>query len=141
MTDYQKILAELKRELESSIDHLNYSYNKIVTRKIQTTTREPESLEIFEALVSRFARTTDIFMAKYMRTFAEKDDPAFRGSLVDTIYYAEKSGLIDSAQHWIEIRELRNKIAHEYADRDLSLIFEQVLIAAPTVLGIRASLP
>jgi hypothetical protein len=140
MTQHKKILEELKKELVLSLDYLQYSFEKIQKNKIQIETKNPEELETFEALVSRFARVTDIFMAKYMRTFAEKDDPAYRGSLVDTIHYAEKKGLIKTAQTWIEIRELRNKIAHEYAAKDLKQVFEQVLEQTSTVLSIRESL-
>ncbi len=140
MIQYKKILEELKKELVLSLDYLQYSFEKIQKNKIQIETKNPEELETFEALVSRFARVTDIFMAKYLRTFAEKDDPAFRGSLVDTIHYAEKKGLIASAQTWIEIRELRNKIAHEYAANDLKQVFDQVLLQTATVLSIRDKL-
>ncbi len=39
--------------------------------------RDPEVLETFEALVSRFSRTTDIFLAKYLSTeFARRSDKA-----------------------------------------------------------------
>jgi hypothetical protein len=76
-------------------------------------------------------------MAKYLRSIAEKDDPAFRGSLRDWVNYAEKKGLIKSANQWLAIRELRNKIAHEYAAKDLANIFKQVLENAQTVLDLR----
>jgi len=137
MTPHQKILDELKQELIQSLDHLDYSYNKILSKKISTLSKDLEDLETFEALVSRFARVSDIFIVKYLRTFAEKDDPAYRGSLLDTVHYAEKRGLVDNARIWIEIRELRNKIAHEYATKDLHKIFDQVLQQTPIVLDIR----
>ena len=88
-------------------------------------------------MVSRFARTTDIFVAKYLGSFVLKGDPAFSGSLIDTINYAEKKGLIASARNWIEIRELRNKISHEYAAADLKILFDQVMLLTPEVLEIR----
>jgi hypothetical protein len=138
MTNYDQILQELKTELFQSITFLEYSYNKV--RSKQSTAIEsmdPELLETFEALVSRFSRTTDIFIAKYLRSVAEKDDPAFRGGLRDWVNYAEKKGLINSASQWMEIRELRNKISHEYAAKDLALIFKQVLDNTHTVLDIR----
>ena len=137
MTNYDKILADLKIELESSIDYLKYSFEKINKKSINSNSTSPEDLETYEALVSRFARTTDIFVAKYLRSFVLKDDPAFSGSLIDTINYAEKKGLIVSAKSWIEIRELRNKISHEYAAADLKIIFDQVMLLTPEVLEIR----
>ena len=137
MINYDKILADLKIELESSIGYLKYSFEKINKKSINSNSTSPEDLETYEALVSRFARTTDIFVAKYLRSFVLKDDPAFSGSLIDTINYAEKKGLIVSAKNWIEIRELRNKISHEYAAADLKIIFDQVMLLTPEVLEIR----
>jgi len=137
MTNYKAILEELTEELQSCLHYLEHSYLKVNSKGLDLHTKDPESLEAWEALVSRFARTTDIFISKYLRAFAEKDDPGFRGSLVDTIYYAEKRSLIDEAKVWIEIRELRNRIAHEYAAVDLSIIFELVLKNTPQVLTLR----
>lgn len=87
-------------------------------------------------MVSRFSRTTDIFLSKYLRALAEKDDPAFRGGLRDWVNYAGKKGSIDSATDWMAIRELRSKISHEYATKDLAQIFEHVLANVPRVLEI-----
>lgn len=141
MTDYTQIIQTIKTELLQSLDHLEYSYNKIQKKGLKTTATDAETLETFEALVSRFARVTDIFVAKYLRSLAERDDPAFRGSLRDWVNYAEKIKAITSASNWMEIRELRNKISHEYAAKGLSLIFEQVLDKTPEVLLIRKTLP
>lgn len=137
MTNHQNLINDLSMELKQSLHYLEYSYNKITSNKLSATGKDPETLETWEALVSRFARTTDIFIAKYLRAIAELDDPAFRGSLRDWVNYSEKKGIIDSAQNWLEIRELRNKIAHEYAINDLSGLFQQVLGATPSVLKIK----
>lgn len=140
MTDYGKILGGLKAELNACLDYLQYSYEKILKLNLSSDSKDPECLESYEALVSRFSRATDIFIAKYLRGFCEKDDPAFRGSLVDTVHYAEKKGLIASAKVWIEIRELRNKIAHENATKDLKIIFDQVMQQTPIVLSLKSKL-
>ena len=140
VTDYSKILADLTSELNLCLDHLQYSYGKVQKLKLSSASKDPDSLETYEALVARFARVTDIFIAKYLRSFSQKDDPAFQGSLVDTIHYAEKKGLIISAKVWIEIRELRNKISHEYATKDLKIIFDQVIQQTPVVLSLKTNL-
>ena len=137
MTDYKKILLELTNELNSCLEYLQYSYDKVHRLKLDPSSQNPDTLETFEALVSRFARVTDIFIAKYLRSFAEKDDPAYRGSLVDTIHYAEKKNLIVSAKAWVEIRELRKRIANEYAAGDLRQILDQVLEQKPEVLKLK----
>lgn len=56
---------------------------------------------------------------------------------MDTIYKAEKKQLINDARTWLEIRELRNRIAHEYATSDLKKIFDQVIEQTPAVLELK----
>lgn len=140
MTNYDAILADLKQELNQALDHLTYSYNKITKNNFQIGPGlTPDQLEAFEALTARFARVSDIFISKYLRSLAEKDDPAFRGGLRDWVNYAEKKGTIVSADQWMQIRELRNKIAHEYANKELWSLFQQVLNNTPFILNIKKS--
>ena len=142
MTNYDQILEELKVELLQALRYLAYSYDKVTKgHLLEMDMADPEILETLEALVSRFARVSDIFISKYLRSIAEKDDPAFRGGLRDWVNYAEKKGLIDSSEQWMAIRELRNKIAHEYANKDLHLLFEKVLDNTPALLDLRKIFP
>jgi hypothetical protein len=139
MTNYDSILIELKSELHQALFYLDYSYNKIIKNNFRIDqSKDPEVLETFEALTARFARVTDIFISKYLRAIAEKDDPAFRGGLRDWVNYAEKKGIVSSSDEWMELRELRNKIAHEYAAKELNELFNQILLKTPIVLGIKS---
>jgi len=36
--------------------------------------------------------------------------------MTETLYHAVKEGLIDSLEHWIELRDIRNELAHDYPD-------------------------
>ncbi|MCB0351673.1 MAG: nucleotidyltransferase substrate binding protein [Bdellovibrionales bacterium] len=137
MKNHSEVLQELKIELIQSLEYLEYSFKKIHDKKIPIHSKNPEDLETYEALVSRFSRVTDIFISKYLRTVALNDDPAYSGALKDWVNYAEKKGVISSASTWMQIRELRNKIAHEYATRDLAQIFTQVIEHTPFVLDLK----
>lgn len=94
-----------------------------------------EDLEKFESLTARFARFNDILLQKIFRLIdiIDLDDA---GTVRDRINRAEKKGLIEDAQAFIEIRELRNSIAHEYQPEALSVIFPETLKATPTLLDI-----
>jgi uncharacterized protein with HEPN domain len=48
---------------------------------------------------------------------------------------AEKRGFVESADHFLEIRELRNEISHEYAAEDLVALFEAVLHKSPELIA------
>ena len=94
-----------------------------------------EDLEKFESLTARFARFNDILLLKIFRLIdaIDLDDV---GTVRDRINRAEKKGLIEDAQRFIEIQELRNSIAHEYQPEALSVIFPETLQATPALLDV-----
>ena len=53
----------------------------------------------------------------------------------DFLDKAEKNSLISSADQWMQIRELRNKIAHEYTKEDFVKTFEDILKQTPFILS------
>ncbi len=92
----------------------------------------PEQLERLESLTSRFARVADLLTQRVFRLF---DEIELTGSstVLDRIYRAEKRGWLDASQ-MINIRELRNMIAHEYAAEKMTEIYAVVYALAQTLL-------
>ncbi|MEI6575138.1 MAG: hypothetical protein WCO63_03075 [Bacteroidota bacterium] len=72
-----------------------------------------EELESFDSLTSKFSRTSDIFTQKVLRTIWMLLHEPFV-PFIDSMNKAEKMSLLLSADQMIEIRDLRNEIAHEY---------------------------
>lgn len=67
---------------------------------------------------SKFARLTDLILKQAVKTIDIMDLEDAPETMRDAINRAEKKGLISSALKFIEIRKMRNKIAHEYVDED-----------------------
>ena len=118
--------------LAKAKDALQYSYEKCQRIKLHEGLSY-EELESFEALTSRFARLSDIIIQKVLRLldFIDLEDT---GTVRDRINRAEKKGVILSADNLVEIRILRNEIAHEYRSETAYAIFEKVLTYSPTLL-------
>jgi hypothetical protein len=136
MTRKEKKRELLKKELRSdmndldlSLEALNYSYAKCIKAGIKYEYSQ-EELESFEALTSRFARTSDIFTQKILITLFVliKENPI---GFIDKANLAEKLGIIPNSGELQDIRELRNEIAHEYSSREITGIFEEVLDNTP----------
>jgi hypothetical protein len=92
-----------------------------------------EEEESFDALTSKFARCSDILSQKVIKTLVfllREDAPTF----VDRMNLCEKLGVIPSAQSLIEIRDLRNTIAHEYAVDDLLELYVDALQLSPQLI-------
>ena len=92
-----------------------------------------EEMESLEALTSRFSRLSDIIIQKVFRSIdiLDLDD---EGTVRDRINRAEKKGIIKSADDFIDIRILRNEIAHEYKSETIYFIFSKVLKLSPALL-------
>ncbi|MDI6767816.1 MAG: hypothetical protein QME52_13430 [Bacteroidota bacterium] len=137
-TEKQKALsAELKIQilaLKKAANLLSYSSDKcskIGMKKEYSI----EELEAFDALTSRFARTSDLLTQK---VFALIDALLLEepGTFIDKLNRAEKRGLIQSAYVFKEIRELRNLIAHEYINEDINNLFKSILKYSPILIQV-----
>jgi hypothetical protein len=74
---------------------------------------EEDLAERLDAFVSRFGRMQDTLGDKLipslLRLLAEKPS-----STLDNLNRAEKLGLLKSVVEWLDVRNLRNKLVHEY---------------------------
>lgn len=113
--------------------------------RIQNLSCHPSDLttdeeERWEAYCARFARLQDILVKRFFRAIALHEDPAWSGSVRDLLNLMEKRGVISSATSWMELRELRNEMAHEYEDSALEALQERARQAAPLILAVKAEL-
>ena len=127
-------LSETLCQLDDSARWLRRSFARC-RKAHDKAVLSPGDLDAFEALTSRYARASDVILQKLFRGLdaLELEDG---GTLLDALNRAEKRGLIDSANDFRVIRELRNEIAHEYAQANLRPLFESVLELTPTLLDI-----
>jgi len=133
MTDQMQLL--LVKELKvlcDARDVLEYSFNKCSAIGIKDS-YEPEELESFESFTGRFARLSDILIQKIFRLVDELDLDS-QGTIRDRINRAEKKELIVSSDVFIEIRIIRNDIAHEYLPEAIHDIFKKVLLLTPHLI-------
>ncbi len=110
-------------QIIKSLRNLEYSYHRTFNMLTHPSKMTDPELEAWDGFASRFARSSDIFLSKYLRARILMDDPAFDGGFRDLLHRAEKIGLIHNVDTWLEIRELRNVTVHEYSDQDLEKIF------------------
>jgi len=125
----------LKKELlllEDAAQVLSYSFDKCTKIGLKSE-YSPDELESFESLCSRFARLSDIMIQKIFRLLSEIA-LELPGSVRDRINRAEKWELIENAEIFVEIRMVRNDIAHEYLPEAILDIFKKVMKLTPALL-------
>ncbi len=98
--------------------HLAYSWGRLYAYPIDADwvrglESAPEVAERLEAFVSRFGRMQDTIADKLLPRWlmALAETP---GSQIENLNRAEKLGVLDNVEHWLEARKLRNRLVHEY---------------------------
>jgi len=132
MKSTHKLLLQTELELmDKATEYLRYSYERCqaIENKESYTLEE---LEHFESLTCRFARLSDLLIQKIFRLIDQVDLEA-QGTVRDRINRAEKKELISSAKKFVDIRELRNNIAHQYDPTSMLTIFTDVKHYCPVL--------
>jgi len=128
----QELLKEQARELIDACSILRYSFQRC-SKTEDLSDLDNAQLERFEALTARFSRASDLLIQRVLRTIAILELEEI-GTVRDRINMAEKMGLIESADTFVQIRMLRNEISHEYKPESVFDIFERVLALTPALL-------
>jgi Nucleotidyltransferase substrate binding protein like len=129
---YTKIIKSLK--------YLEYSYKRTLKMPLNPTQMTDSELEAWDSFASRFARTSDVFLSKYIKAFLTEDDQAYEDGFHDQLNRSHKLGLIHDVATWMDIRELRNATFHEYSDQDLEIIFLKFRNYTPLLLELARKL-
>ena len=98
--------------------HLAYSWGRLYAHPIDADwvrrlESAPEIAERLEAFVSRFGRMQDTLADKLLPRWLMAL-AATPGSQIENLNRAEKLGVLDNVEHWLEARKLRNRLVHEY---------------------------
>jgi len=74
-----------------------------------------EERAILEAFLKRFASLQDYLGAKIFPLLLELAGIS-TSKMSEVLYYIEKEEIIDSFENWVELREIRNNLEHDYPD-------------------------
>ena len=118
---YSALLQSARQELSDARQHLNFSIESVSTIVADGEWTELE-LEKVEAFTSRFARVVDLLINRVLRAIDrfELNEP---GTLLDTANRAVARDLISGVDWLRELKDVRNRIAHDYAGLQLLDLF------------------
>ena len=115
--------------------HLRYSQStlfglSIDLKWVEDLGNQPVLAEKVEVFVSRFGRLQDHLGEKLLPRYATLVGETVK-TQIDTLAFAERAGVLASADAFIAARRLRNALVHEYM-QDAQLFLESLLAANPT---------
>ena len=121
--DNKKILQKRFSKLTAHYTALT-EYKKLIDDILQKedilTVRKfnfipPSQRAIFDAYLKRFASIQDFLGAKIFPALLQLNG-IYTSKMSEIIYYIEKEEIIDSLEQWIELREIRNELEHDYPE-------------------------
>ena len=78
-------------------------------------TLEVQEKAILDAYLKRFSSIQDFLGAKIFSSLLEISGISY-GKMSEVLYRVEKEEIIDSLDNWIELREIRNELEHDYPE-------------------------
>ena len=137
MTEQVELIRTKLDHLSRMRDYLQYSLSQVepILLMKDWAALGPDQHESLAAFRVRFSEFQE-HLGKTMRSVAiEEEQDVDRFGTV--LAFMERLKVIDSADHWKLIRELRNAVNHEYEDDGTRLaeFFELMVREAPTLVG------
>lgn len=130
MTGVRERLAQLLALIDREDRHLSgvmtrlFQGRPIDAARLAALLATPEGIDRLESFAGKFSRMQDTFVDKllplYLRSMGE-----LPGAAIDNLRRAERIGLIEDAESWVEMRLLRNRLVHEYVE-DLARLAEDL---------------
>ena len=143
-------LTSLLKICEAELDYLNRCDGRLFAApltagRISRLPVDDDLAERIDAFVARFGRLQDTLGDKLLPAFLQfmAETP---GTVLENLDRAEKLGLIRSADVWMALRKLRNRMIHEYVAEPSELLgalvsaHEQIIVLAEALKNIRERL-
>lgn len=106
-----QVAQRLRRHLQRTTDRL---FSQPVDEAwVERLDQDEDLAERLDAFVARFGRLQDTMADKLIPEIMRQslETP---GSVIDNLNRMEKLGLLTSVEEWLEARNLRNRLIHEY---------------------------
>jgi len=134
-------MEKLITECDKHVQRMNHAYIKMalfmpldISRYNQLSEDEVEHIDQF---LFRFAKLQDAMGEKLfilILEFLEEENPKSK-PFIDTLNRLEQLGLLEYKNTWLELRKIRNNIAHQYEDdpKQASEALNSIYAAKPTL--------
>ena len=123
--NYKILLDSAKTKTLAAISLVEASFTDLRPYDINRKYLQKE-LEPYDALSDRFIRAVEAFI-KFFRTYEYYLYTVNSGTYRDLLLNMEKQDLISSVEIWIDMRDIRNRIVHDYLPDQIKNIFDLIM--------------
>jgi uncharacterized protein with HEPN domain len=117
----------LKQAIQKALDAIGLLEASLKEIKPFDPTKiySPKEREPYDAMCDRFIRVVEICI-KYFKTYEKSQYAENSDTLRDLLNRMEKARLISSTRRWMEMRDIRNRIVHDYLPQELKAIYDSI---------------
>jgi len=136
--DLRQITDEFRSKALETLKLVEASVGRIDTGT--PIPEDPDGLEPYDALCGRHMRAVEMCI-KLFRSYERLQFAEQSQTTRNLLLRMEKLELIESAEQWIDMRDLRNRIVHDYAPDHIEHIYHSILAEfAPVLLRLKPTL-
>ena len=125
MNDSKKIYEIAQKKVLGAISMVESSLSDISPYNPEQSYTAKE-LEPYDALSDRFIRAVEISL-KFFRTYEIYLYGENSETIRDLLNRMEKTELIESTYLWMEMRDIRNRIVHDYLPEQIKKIYDLII--------------
>lgn len=85
----------------------------------------PDEREPFDALCDRFVRAVETAIGLF-RAYERFAQGISSPTLRDMLHVMEKTALVTDAERWLDMREVRNRIVHDYTPAQIERLYADI---------------
>lgn len=123
-SDYDQLVAAVAHRYAGAAAMVEASLRRYHPFDVERS-YSPDELEPYDALCDRYLRAVEMAI-RYFRTVERARLALNSESYRDLLGNAAKWGLIEDVDLWFQMRDLRNRIAHDYLPEHLQRIYQAI---------------
>jgi uncharacterized protein YutE (UPF0331/DUF86 family) len=123
--NYRRLVEKSKEKVISAVNLVEASLSNLKEYD-ENKKYNPKELEPYDALSDRFIRAVETCI-KFFKTYEYYLNAASSDTYRDLLLIMEKKKLISSLEIWIEMRDIRNRIVHEYLPNQVKNIYDLIM--------------
>jgi len=123
--NFEVLLKQAKTKLISAVSLVEASLNGLDNYNSEQK-YSPKELEPYDALSDRFIRAVETCI-KFFKSYEYYLYTISSDTYRDLLLKMEKVNLISSTAIWVDMRDIRNRVVHDYLPNQIKNIFDLIM--------------
>lgn len=123
--DYRQLVENYRQKIEKSFFLVESSLEDLPSYELEKI-YTPKELEPYDALADRFIRCVEVFL-KFFKALEFYKFSVASDTIRDGLNVMEKLELITSTPLWMNMRNVRNRILHDYLPEQTKDMFDSIM--------------